>query len=149
MGWLLLRRFVDLVGVYCLLVSSRNHSSTFLLIDLQKTKLIQSKILKKAIISNIKLLTDFERLSTTWCLSQKYSNKNVAKFLRTPFLENTFGWLLLKLVEYLFLEAFVSLDKSILFRCRCLILKVLEILIYAGVEKIFSCIWSDLTWNPF
>ena len=36
--WFLLGNFVDLVSVYSLQVISRNHSGTFLLIDLQKTK---------------------------------------------------------------------------------------------------------------
>ena len=36
-------------SVYYLLVISRNNSNTFLLIDLQKTKLFQSKILKEGL----------------------------------------------------------------------------------------------------
>ena len=50
MGWLLLRRFVDLVGVYSLLLIVRNHSNTFLLINLLKRKLVQSKIVKKGLL---------------------------------------------------------------------------------------------------
>ena len=37
MGWFLLRRFLDLVRVYSLQIISRNHSNTFLLLDLQNT----------------------------------------------------------------------------------------------------------------
>ena len=47
LGWFLLIRFVDRVKVYSLLVISKKHSNTFLLIDLQKTKIVQSKILKQ------------------------------------------------------------------------------------------------------
>ena len=48
-------------SVYSLLVIGRNHSNTFLLIDLQKTKLFQSKILKKGLFfSDIRILTDFD-----------------------------------------------------------------------------------------
>ena len=36
--WFLLRRFVDLVKIYSLLIISRNYSSTFLLLDLQKNR---------------------------------------------------------------------------------------------------------------
>ena len=36
LGWFLLRRFVDLVRIYSLLIISRNHSNRFLLLDLQK-----------------------------------------------------------------------------------------------------------------
>ena len=36
-GWFLLRRFVDLIRVYSLLITSGNHSNRFM-IDLQKTK---------------------------------------------------------------------------------------------------------------
>ena len=54
-------------SVYYLLVISRNHSNTFLLIDLQKTKLFQNKILKKGLFfPDIRILTDFDKfLSTT------------------------------------------------------------------------------------
>ena len=38
MGWFLLRRFVALVRVYSLLIS-RNHSNTFLLLDLKKNRI--------------------------------------------------------------------------------------------------------------
>ena len=62
----------------------------------------------------------------------------MTKFLRTPFLYNTFWRLLLKLVEYLFLEVFfVSLEKSLLLYCRCLISKFSEILLLS-CRKIFS-----------
>ena len=37
-GWFQLRRFLDLVRVYSLLITSRNHSNTFLLLDLQKNR---------------------------------------------------------------------------------------------------------------
>ena len=36
MEWFLLRRFVDMIRAYSLLIISRNHSNTFLLINLQK-----------------------------------------------------------------------------------------------------------------
>ena len=37
-GWFLLRRFVDLVRLYSLLIISRDHSNMFLLLDLQKNR---------------------------------------------------------------------------------------------------------------
>ena len=37
-GWFLLRRFIDLVRVCSLHITSRNHSNTLLLINSQKTK---------------------------------------------------------------------------------------------------------------
>ena len=46
-GWFLLKRFVDLVRVRYLEIIIRNHSSTLLLINLQKRKLVQSKALKQ------------------------------------------------------------------------------------------------------
>ena len=73
MGWFLQGRFVVLVSVftvklYSLLVISRNYSNTILLIDLQKTKLFQSKILKKGLFF---WYQDFDRfLTTTWRLFQ-------------------------------------------------------------------------------
>ena len=42
MGWFLLRKFVDLVRVYSLLII-RNHSNTFLLVDLQKNRIKVNK----------------------------------------------------------------------------------------------------------
>ena len=54
--WFLLR-FVDLVSVYSLLVISKNHSNTFLLTNLQKTKLNQSRILEKGIFFDIRIWT--------------------------------------------------------------------------------------------
>ena len=67
---------------------------------MQKTKLFQSEIEERAAFSDIRILTDFDRfLFTAWCLFQKYANKQVAKFLETPFLHKTFEWLLLQLVE--------------------------------------------------
>ena len=54
--WFLLR-FVDLVSVYSLLVISKNHSNTFFLTNLQKTKLNQSRILEKGIFFDIRIWT--------------------------------------------------------------------------------------------
>ena len=39
-----MRRFVDLVRVYILLIISRNHYNRFLLTDLQKTKICPTPI---------------------------------------------------------------------------------------------------------
>ena len=60
MGWFLLRRFVDLVRLYSLLIISRNHSNTFLLLDLQKNR---SK--DKNISSNVMIFTGLVRLLST------------------------------------------------------------------------------------
>ena len=55
------------------------------------------------------ILIDFDRLLfTNCCLFQQYAYKQVAKFLKTPFLQNILGQLLLKLIEYLFLEVSFS-----------------------------------------
>ena len=42
-AWFLLRQFVDVVITYSLLINSRNHSNTFLLLDLQKNRRYCSK----------------------------------------------------------------------------------------------------------
>ena len=97
------------------------------------------------------ILTDFDRLlSTTCCLFQYYANKQVPKFLRTPFLYNIFGRLLLNLVKYLFLEAFffVSLNKPVLLHCKCLMSKFFKILLLV-CRKTFSAFLSDFAWNFF
>ena len=68
----------------------------------------------------------------------------MAKFLRTPFLQNTSQQLLLKFVQYLFLESFlVSLDKSVLLHRRCLMSKFSAILILVS-RKIFSAFYLIL-----
>ena len=59
-GWFLLRRFVDLVRLYSLLIISRNHSNTFLLLDLQKNR---SKV--KNWSSGVMILTGLDRLLST------------------------------------------------------------------------------------
>ena len=48
-GWFLLR-FVDLLRVFSLHIIGRNHSNTFLLINMQKTKLVQTKILEQGLL---------------------------------------------------------------------------------------------------
>ena len=73
-------------------------------------------------------------------------NKQVAKFLRTPFLQFTYGRLLLKFVEYLSLESFFLfgfLDKSTFLHRRCLMLKFSEVLILV-CRKIFSAFYPIL-----
>ena len=55
MGWFLLR-LVDLFDAYSLHIISRNHS-TFLLINLQELKFVESKILQKYVIYQKKLLS--------------------------------------------------------------------------------------------
>ena len=68
----------------------------------------------------------------------------MTKFLGTPFLQNTFRRLLLKFVQYLFLESFfVSLDKSVLLHRRCLMSKFSEMLILV-CRKIFSAFYPIL-----
>ena len=53
----------------------------------------------------------------------------MARFLRTPFLQNTCHRLLLKFMQYIFLESFfASLDKSALLHHRCLMPKFTEML---------------------
>ena len=69
-GSFLLRRFVDLVRVYSLLIISRNHFNTFLLLQLQWNYFMSILI----------------------C-----ANKQVAKFLTIPFLKNNSPRLLLKI----------------------------------------------------
>ena len=72
--------------------------------------------------------------------------RQMATFLRTPFLQNASGRLLLKFVQYLFsiLESFfVSLDKSVLLHCRCLMSKISEILILV-CRKIISVFYPIL-----
>ena len=59
-GWFLLRRFVDLVRLYSLLIISRNHSNTFLLLDLQKNR---SKVKNRS--SDVMILTGLDRLLPT------------------------------------------------------------------------------------
>ena len=57
-----------------------------------------------------------------------YSAITCTVFIFVPFLQNTSGRLLVKLVEYLFWESFcVSLDKSILFYRRWLMSRFSEI----------------------
>ena len=57
-GWLLLKRFIYLVRVCYLHVSSRNHSNTLLLIILQKRKICPKwSTAAKAICSDIRILT--------------------------------------------------------------------------------------------
>ena len=68
----------------------------------------------------------------------------MAKFLRTPFLQNTCRRLLLKFIQYLFLESFfVSLDKSTLLHHRYLMSKFTEMLMLV-CRKIFSAFYPTL-----
>ena len=55
MGWFLLRSFVDLVRLYSLLIISKNHSNTFLLLDLQKNR---NKVKNRS--SDVMILTSFK-----------------------------------------------------------------------------------------
>ena len=102
--------------------------------------------------------------------SAEFTRKDLCRYLRYfsviffnyfPFLQNSSGRLLLKFVEYLFLESFfVSLDKSILLHRRYLMPKFSKILILV-CRKIFfafsnetfsnscglpSSVFSLLTW---
>ena len=128
-------------SVYSLLVISRNHSNTYLLIDLQKAKLFQGKILKKGLFY---LISGFHRFWQVFV----HSNIQISRsqnFWGHLFYKTPFGWPPLKLVEYLFLKAlfFVSLDKSILLCCRCLISKFSEIMLLV-CRKIFSTFYLIL-----
>ena len=59
------------------------------------------------------------------------------KFLRTYFLQNTLQQLLLKFVQYLFLESFFgSLDKSVLLHHRCLMSTFSEMLMLVCRKRI-------------
>ena len=49
-GWFLLQKFVDLVRVCSILVIIRKHSSTFLLINLRKTKICLTKTLQQGLL---------------------------------------------------------------------------------------------------
>ena len=110
MGWFLLRRFVDLVRVYSLLIISRNHSNTFLLLDLQKIYL------------------------------RSCANKQVVKFWRTPFLVFTEHLpptaSEIRTVSFLRIF-FISFDKSALLHQRCLMSKFTAMLMLL-CRKIFS-----------
>ena len=59
-GWFLLKRFVDLVRLYSLLIISRNHSKTLLLLGLQKNR---SKVKNRS--SDVTILTGLDRLLST------------------------------------------------------------------------------------
>ena len=67
--------------------------------------------------------------------------------LKTPFLYNTFGLLLLRLVEYLFLEAFFCFFGEISFA----LLQMFNIEIFRNfftvVQKNIFCFLSDFAWN--
>ena len=72
--------------------------------------------------------------------------KLVAKLLRTPFLQNTSRRLLLKFLQYLFLESlsfFVSLEKSVLLHRRCSMSKFSAILMLV-FRKTFSAFYPIL-----
>ena len=116
MGCFLLRRFVDLVRVYYLLIISRNHSNMFLLLDLQKNYL------------------------------RSYANKQVAKFLRTPFLVFTehLPPTASEICTVSFLRIFfISLGKSALLHQRCLMSKFSEMLMLL-CRKTFSAFYLIL-----
>ena len=67
----------------------------------------------------------------------------MAKFFSAP-LQNTSQRMLLNFVQYLFLESFfISVDKSVLLHCRCLMSKFSEILILV-CRKIFSAFYPIL-----
>ena len=53
-GWFQLKRFADLFRVHYII--TRNHSNTFLLINLQKTKFVQNKTLQQGLFV---LISDF------------------------------------------------------------------------------------------
>ena len=78
----------------------------------------------------MKILADFQI-----CVSVSF---------RTPFLLRTSRRLLLKFIQYLFLESFfVSLDKSALLHHRCLMSKFTEMLMLV-CRKIFSAFYPTL-----
>ena len=107
-----------MVRVYSLLIISRNHSNTFVLLDLQKKLL-------GVYFNDVQI--------NRWHMN-----------LRSPFLQNTSRRLLLKFAEYLLLESFfVSLDKSVLHHRRCLMSKFTEMLILV-CRKIFSAFYPIL-----
>ena len=111
MGWFLLRRFVDPVRVYFLLIFSRNHSNTFLLHDLQRNYFMSILMMCKETGGESFNDTFFkENLPTT------ASEIHTASFLR------------------IFL---ISLDKSVLLHCRCLMSKFTEMLVLVH-QNIFS-----------
>ena len=99
-----------MVRVYSLLIIGRSHSNTFLLIDLQKKNLSKVKYYSKGYVL---LIPEFWQVQTGCCpLINVYFND---KQINSKNFKNTSGRLLLKFVEYLFLESFfVSLDKSVL-----------------------------------
>ena len=62
-GWFLLKRVVVFYKVCSLHIISRNHSNTFLLINLQKGKTCpKENIAARAICSNISILTEFRQV---------------------------------------------------------------------------------------
>ena len=77
LGWFLLRRFVDLVGVYSLLIISTNHSNIFLLLDLQKNR-------SKTCLNRFKQVTVhyfkmFILMICRWRRNKEYSHKSFQK----------------------------------------------------------------------
>ena len=64
-GWFLLRRFVDLIRLYSLLIISRNHSNTFFF--LFYVQINRSKVKNRS--SDVMILTGLDKLLlTTYCL---------------------------------------------------------------------------------
>ena len=107
-----LLRFADLVRVHSLHIISRNHSNTFLLINMQKTRTCaKQNIGTRAICSDTRILTPNSTVEKTgretvtkrftlqanamklqaWGLWHRCISLNFVKFLRTPFLYNTYG----------------------------------------------------------
>ena len=135
MEWLL-PRFIDLVRIYFLLIISRNHSNT----------------VKHYIKGYLFWYQNFGRFTqvVAYYLIVYFNDMQINRWQN--FKDNhTFfklGWLLLKCVEYLFLESFfVSLDK-------CFVpLQILNVQISwnfdAGLQKNIFCHLFDLKWNSF
>ena len=82
MGWFLLRRFVNLLRVCFLQIISRNHSSKILLINLQKKKIVQNKILQQGLFV-LMSSCQFRQVCVHYLMSVlMYANEPVAIFIR-------------------------------------------------------------------
>ena len=84
-GWFLVRRFVDLVRVISLHMISKNHSNTFLLINMQKTK---SAKLQQGLFVFVSLCR-FRQVSLhkKWSFQLRISSVNMTK----PAVSSGFG----------------------------------------------------------
>ena len=125
-GMFPLRRFVDLVRIYLLLIVSRNHSN------------------RVKYCSDLAACCPLHNLYFNGLQIKSWQNFKDKGHLFT----SNLPWLLLKFAEYLFLKHFfISLKKSVLLHDSCLISKFPEIFMLL-CRKIF-CFLSHFSRNFF